>query len=99
MEPDAPRILGIGDFDQRIGETFPVRSDAGPLSLTLVEVRELPHSPREGGGFRLEFSGPREAPLPQAIYEFDIGGEPHGIFIVPLDPLGRAESRYEAVFF
>ncbi|MGQ0587955.1 MAG: DUF6916 family protein [Sphingosinicella sp.] len=91
--------LSIADFEPRLGEAFLVELDQDEVRLTLVESEPLPGSPREAGGFRLEFLGPLGKALAQGVYPFALGGgELTWIFIVPLGPVGD-EMRYEAVFF
>lgn len=92
------RDLTIDDFAHRIGKAFAVEAGGGSLPLTLAQAQELPLSGRPGGSFRLEFGGPAQPILPQAIYPFRIDGEQHDIFIVPIGP--KADGmRYEAIFF
>ena len=88
----------LGDFSGAVGETYSVEAEGRGLALELIAVEELPHSPRPGGAFRLEFRGPFDPILPQAIYPFRRGGEATEIFIVPIgrEPEG---TRYEAVYF
>jgi len=85
------------DFSDKIGESFEVELDGASLSLVLEEAEALPRSIRESG-FRLQFRGPYEPILPQAIYGLSNGGEADEIFIVPI---GRddAGTKYEAIFF
>jgi len=91
--------LAIGDFESRLGEALPVALEEEAVRLTLAAAEPLPGSPREAGGFRLEFLGPLDKALAQGVYPFALGGdEPSWIFIVPLGPAGD-EMRYEAVFF
>ena len=68
------------------------------VSLTLAQVEELPvaHG-RDGGAFRLEFTGPADPMLPQAIYAVASDGVEHDIFLVPI-ARDQGETRYEAVF-
>lgn len=90
-------FLSLSDFTA--GTVFSVSVEDQTYPFTLNKAQALSDSGREGGSFRLEFLGPDEPVLPQAIYPFSAGGEPgHEIFIVPV---GRdAEGvRYEAVFY
>ncbi|HEY7805751.1 MAG TPA: hypothetical protein VIC34_01000 [Croceibacterium sp.] len=91
------RQLAWHDFDGAQGNVYWVNSDAGRLEFTLETAAELPSSGREGGAFRLEFRGPFDPILPQAIYDFRRGAESADIFIVPV---GRNETGtlYEAIF-
>jgi hypothetical protein len=90
--------LTLDTFAGAVGEPFSVDAGADGVELILAEASDLPHSMRSGGGFRLEFSGPANPLLPQAIYTMRRGGEAHDIFIVPIARTAEA-SRYEAVFF
>jgi len=89
--------LAWHDFDGAQGNVYRVDSDAGQLEFTLETVAELPSSGRAGGSFRLEFRGPRDPIMPQAIYRFHRGDEFAEIFVVPI---GRDEkgTLYEALF-
>jgi len=93
-----PIPLRLRDFEGRVGSPFDIAFQGEVQELVLTAARELPDSPREEGGFRLEFCGPPEPRLPQAIYAFEIDGVSHDIFVVPtgfaIDGL-----LYEAVFF
>ncbi len=91
--------LTLADFADRVGEAFVIETEVGAQQLALAKVQELPSAAREEGGFRLEFVGPSDPRLPQAIYAFPVGDAMHDIFIVPIgfDPAGGI--RYEAVFF
>ena len=90
--------LTLKDFAGHLGESYTVEAGGTPFALGLEQAQELPASGRAGGSFRLEFRGPFEPILPQAIYEFRRGGEAFEIFVVAI---GRdAEgTRYEAIFF
>ena len=91
--------LSIADFNARVDAILSVVFEDGEVPLKLAAAEPLPGSPREAGGFRLEFLGPLELFLPQGIYSFALGdGAPTDIFIVPLGPAGE-EMRYEAVFY
>jgi len=93
------RQLSWDDFAKAEGSTYGVECDDGSrVEMTLEKVAELPSSGRAAGAFRLEFRGPFEPILPQAIYNFRDGEECFEIFIVPV---GREEkgSLYEAVFY
>lgn len=90
-------MASLSDFDQTVGQSFSVEADGKAIALELSAVKPIASSPREGGGFTLLFKGPREAPLPQAVYRFVRNGSSHDIFIVPVsaDATGYV---YEAVF-
>jgi len=92
------RALSRDDFIESVGGTYHVAlEDYATVEMTLETVDELPSAGRAEGSFRLEFRGPIEPVLPQAIYSFTKGDECHEIFIVPV---GRGESGtlYEAIF-
>ena len=90
--------LSLDDFCDAVGERFDVEADGESHSLELIEASALPPSAREGGSFRLEFRGPFEPILPQAIYAFRRAGEAREIFIVPIARDAEG-TRYEAVFY
>lgn len=92
------RNLTADDFSGTIGTPYEVPVPDGILALTLAELQPLPDSGREGGSFRLEFLGPMEPILPQAIYPFRNGDEILEIFIVPI-ARDQNGTRYEAIFF
>lgn len=80
------------------GAVYDVHAANAIYPLTLDKGQELSDSGREGGSFRLEFLGPTDPVLPQAIYRFVNEDVAHDIFIVPVarNPDG---VRYEAVFY
>lgn len=90
--------LTLDDFRPRLGEALAAEGEAGAAALTLVDASPLIDSGREGGSFRLEFAGPPESILPQAIYAFSLGEARPDIFIVPIG-LKDGAMRYEAIFF
>ena len=92
------RILGYADFSGRVGEECVVEIGEHSMTLTLNSAEEVPGSQRPGGGFRLEFVGPAEQMLPQAILPFRFGEESFELFIVPLGK-SRRGAHYEALFF
>jgi hypothetical protein len=92
------RNLTCSDFTPNRGKAIAVQALNGTVQLVLAEVQELPGSARDGGGFRLEFTGPLQPPLGQGTYRFMVGGEPADIFIVPIGVTADA-MRYEAIFF
>jgi len=94
----APIPLRLRDFEGRTGSPFRIAFQGESQDLILMAARELPGSPRAEGGFRLEFRGPLEPRLPQAIYAFEIDGVAHEIFIVPIG-FAIDGLLYEAVFF
>ena len=91
------REMTYGDFSGRVGKAFQVEAGGGRLPLKLEAAQELPSMGRAGGSFRLEFTGPHQPVLSQAIYPFSIDGDRFEIFVVPIgqDPRG---TRYEAIF-
>jgi hypothetical protein len=91
-------LLTVSDFTGRLGHTYRAQAGEAEHDLVLEAAEPLPASPREGGGFRLVFRGPREPVLPQAIYPLRTGDEAHEIFIVPIGQDGSG-TQYEAVFF
>ena len=92
------RMLTYGDFAGRVGKALPVKVEGGTVPLQLDSAQELPPSGRDGGAFRLEFIGPFQPMLAQAIYPFGIDGQRHDIFIVPIGQDQRG-IRYEAIFY
>jgi hypothetical protein len=65
--------------------------------VTLDKVQELAPSGRSSGAFTLEWLGPFEPVLPQAIYTFRSGDQMFEMFIVPLRQ-DKQGTRYQAVF-
>lgn len=98
MTGDAVPGLRLVDFETRVGESFAIETEAGLQALELTAAESLPNSLRPEGGFRLEFAGPAEPRLPQAIYRFTIGDAAHDIFIVAIGYRPEGGLRYEAVF-
>jgi len=89
--------LRWSDFAGAEGTVYQIRVDDAELDLTLETAEELPPSGRSEGSFRLEFRGPSDPILPQAIYRFRRGDESADIFIVPVGRDARG-TLYEAVF-
>lgn len=89
--------MDLQDFAGSVGEEYVVTAENVSTSLRLEQASALANSSREGGGFRLEYSGAEAEVLPQAIYSFGRGGETLEIFIVPIGPAGD-RMRYEAIF-
>jgi len=93
------RALSRDDFADAVGCTFQVSSESGAgVELTLETAEELPSSGRSEGSFRLEFRGPREPLLPQAIYSLVRGEARYDVFIVPVGQ-GDRGTVYEAIFY
>jgi hypothetical protein len=90
-------LLALEDFADAVGETFAVDAGDDRFELKLEKAEELPAPAAPSGSFRLEFRGPFEPILPQAIYTFRRESDAHEIFVVPI---GRNEAgtQYEAVF-
>lgn len=91
-------ILTLDDFAGQVGQTLTLETEDGTVPVALVGAQKLPHSPREGGSFRLEFEGPLEPELEQRTYVFQLDRGPTEIFIVPIARTPSA-MRYEAVYF
>ena len=87
----------IDDFMPADGETFEIDHDGERVPLLLDWVEPIKHSPRGEGGFRLEFRGPREPLLPQAIYALERDGKAYEMFIVPVAQDAQS-ATYEAIF-
>ena len=92
------RDLTWDDFADAAGRAYTVEAGDARVELTLDRIEQLQNSPRPAGGFRLEFLGPLEPVLPQAIYPFGADGDSIAIFVVPIAREAGA-IRYEAVFF
>lgn len=90
--------LGIDHFSGGIGQAFAIRAGDQSMELKLDKAEPMSRSVREAGAFRLEFVGPLDIVLSQGIYPFQVAGEEHDIFIVPIarEPAGM---RYEAIFY
>lgn len=89
--------LSIDDFTEAVGETFRVSTGSDSIALQLLAATALPQGAREGGSFRLEFLGPVEPILPQAIYALERDGYAEEVFIVPVVSAADG-TRYEAIF-
>ncbi len=91
------RVLRLDEFTGREGESFTLVLGDITLPFNLARVRPLPDTGREGGAFVLDWQGPIEPLLPQAIYSLRHGDEEFEMFIVPVaqNPDG---TKYEAVF-
>ncbi len=92
------RELRWDEFADAAGTVYTIEDGDNCLELALDRVDELPSAGRAAGSFRLEFLGPLDPVLPQAIYPFRHGEDLFDIFIVPVgrEPNG---TRYEAIFF
>jgi hypothetical protein len=80
------------------GTVYDVAAGDAAYPLALDKSQALSDSGRDGGSFRLEFLGPAEPVLPQAIYRFGKDETAHDIFIVPV-AREAGGIRYEAVFY
>lgn len=89
--------LRLEEFTGREGDSFEVVLGERTIALTLARAQALPDSGREGGAFTLDWVGPYEPVLEQAIYTFRDGEESFEMFIVPIAQ-DRDGARYEAVF-
>ena len=90
--------LSIDHFSGGVGRAFALRVEGQSAELNLDKVEPMSRSVREAGAFRLEFVGPLDPILPQAVYPFDVAGEEHDIFIVPI-ARDASGTRYEAIFY
>lgn len=93
------RELSWDEFADAAGAVYTVdRAGQPTVEMTLEKAAELPPSGRAAGSFRLEFRGPFEPILPQAIYRFSGSEDSFEIFVVPV---GRQEkgTLYEAIFY
>jgi hypothetical protein len=90
------RALTWDDFAEAEGTVYEVSVGGEQFELALERAQQLGAGPT-GRSFRLEFVGPVDPVLPQAIYPFRTGDDAFEIFIVPIDrkPSG---TRYEAIF-
>jgi len=91
------RELTWDEFANAAGTVYEVAAGEERLELTLERAEDIPVADRAGNAFRLEFLGPVDPLLPQAIYPFRRGDDAFDMFIVPI---GRdaAGTRYEAIF-
>ena len=87
----------LDDFADGVGETWEVAAEGAALPFRLEVAQALPRAMREEGGFRLEWLGPADPLLPQAVYGFSRGDAQCEMFIVPI-ARNEAGSRYEAIF-
>jgi len=97
--------LTVEDFRPAIGQAFTVDAAGGAkIELTLTEARtiEPEAAPTDDAGnrapFALDFRGPVDPVLPQAIYRLDNEGV--GTLEIFVVPVGRTNSGtdYEAIF-
>jgi hypothetical protein len=90
--------LRLEDFSDAVGATWDVDAGGGAVPLRLEVAQPLPRSIRAEGSFRLEWKGPAEPLLPQAIYRFVRGDAAHDIFIVPVGRTADGGLLYESIF-
>lgn len=90
--------LGYADFADRLGEDFDVEIEGHKLTLRLANAKELPGSPREAGGFQLEFHGPADPAMTQGLVPLTQGDERFELFMVPIAQDGE-RTRYDCTFF
>jgi hypothetical protein len=89
--------LTLADFEGFVGQPYEIVFADGTLPVVLEKAQELPRSIRDEGAFRLEWRGPSEPILAQAIYRFRRGDETFDMFIVPVGRDGTG-TLYEAIF-
>ena len=91
-------------FSEHVGSTFRISlEDGGSVDMDLTEATRLGSQSDSGATaerdpFSLVFRAPKDAVLPQKIYDVDHGSI--GAFALFLVPIGKDESGtfYEAVF-
>jgi hypothetical protein len=91
------RELSLDEFKDREGGAFELLLGEEVVPFTLTRVQALRPSGRAAGAFVLDWRGPVEPILPQAIYSFRQGDDLFEMFIVPLAQ-DKDGVRYEAVF-
>ncbi len=89
--------LTLESFSGRVGRGFEVAEGGADIVLVLEEATGLPASVRAEGSFRLQFRGPPQPVLPQAIYTLRHENAAFEIFIVPVKA-DAAGVEYEAIF-
>lgn len=89
--------LSLADFEEFVGEPHEIVLADGTIPIVLEKAQGLPRSVREAGAFRLEWRGPAEPILVQAIYRFRRGEQLFDMFVVPVGRDARG-TLYEAVF-
>lgn len=88
----------IDDFRHWLDGSCEVAIGEHCLRMTLIAAEPLAGSPREGGGFRLEFRGPSEPVLAQAVMDVSRPSARYDIFMVPIARDAEG-ARYEAVYY
>jgi hypothetical protein len=90
--------LTVETFEPLIGDTFTITAEPTTVGLVLASVRALSEWPGGRQPFGLDFLGPREPVLPQAIYRLEHAEL--GVLEIFVVPIGRDAdgTRYEAIF-
>lgn len=97
--------LTVDDFRPAIGQAFTIDAgDGRRIDLTLTEARTIDPgaAPTDDAGhrapFALDFRGPAEPTLPQAIYRLE--NDALGALELFIVPVARSEAGtdYEAIF-
>jgi hypothetical protein len=93
------REITWDQFADAVGTVYRVEIGEGHVDLALDRASETPSAGRAGGSFRLEFLGPADPVLEQAIYPFR--REEDDVFEIFIVPIRRDEqgARYEAIFY
>ena len=91
------RALTWDEFADAAGTVYGVTAGEERLELTLEQAQELAFAGRAPSSFRLEFLGPCDPVLPQAIYPLQRGADVLEMFIVPIARDDKG-TRYEAIF-
>lgn len=87
------------DFESLLGQAIACRSDAGELTLVLVQVERSPYpTGRAQPGFSLLLRGPLQPCLGQGLLA--LPHPRHGELVLFFSPLGRdaAGMQYQIVF-
>ena len=88
VSPYSPEL-----FRPHLGETFEIGTGTGAVKAELIEVETT-----DSGQFSIVWRGPKDAVLPQQIYQLDhpeMG--PLELFLVTIGPDAEG-MRYQAVF-
>ena len=85
------------DFADAVGGDFIIAGTDPAIALTLKAITPIAHSPRDGGGFALQFLGPSAPIIPQGTLGLNHGDEEHVIFVVAT--ASRPDGTdYQAIF-
>lgn len=98
MADTDPAPLTIEHFRPHVGQTYEAAPGEARVPLVLAAAEPLEGSVREGGGFRLEFTGPLDTLLDQVIHPLHRDGACQEIFLVPIAQSAQGYT-YEAVFY